>query len=106
MSSDWVRDFQNFWRFEFHSSFVNRFVSGSFAVYLITDYGASQVFLWKRCLDLEVALSSPLCFVRAVMLLVGIYLVCIVFDADERWSLLFDSAWGRASNCAYKLFDF
>ena len=108
--------FQIFRRFEFHSRIINWIAAGSFAVYLITDYGASQVFLWKGRLDLEVALSSPLCFFRAVILLICIYLVCTVIDAvrrmlfarfvDDRWSSLFDSAWGRVSNSAYKLLDF
>lgn len=87
--------FALFKRKTFHSRMINWAAAGSFAVYLITDYGASQVALWCGNLDLGLAVSSPVNFAFAMLIILGIYLVCTIVDGLRRslFSLMLDSKW-------------
>lgn len=86
-----------FERREFHSQLIDFMAAGAFAVYLITDYGASQVALWRGPLDLGLAVSSPCGFALAMLSILGVYLACTLVDAVRRaaFKRCVDPWWGR-----------
>lgn len=90
----------------FKSRAINVMASGSFAVYLITDFSSVEQHLWTGPFDLGILCSEPLGLLWALGVLVLIYLGCTVIDllrqglfcvsVDRFWGRLFDWLWTKA----------
>lgn len=95
-----------FTRTEFHSGIINGMAKGAFAVYLITDYPASEQ-LWNGPFDLYMISMHPIQLLWVFGALIVIYLVCTVFDLirqalfsvtiDRFWNRWFDAVWSHAA---------
>lgn len=67
-------------RMTFHSRIINRTAQSAFAVYLITDYAASEKLLWTRLFNLQNLYQQPLAILRIFGILLAIYAVCTLLD--------------------------
>ena len=95
-------------RVTFHSRVINRIAQSAFAVYLITDYAASEKLLWVRLFNLKNLYQQPLAMVQILGILLAIYVVCTLLDfirqalfavtIDRRRGHWFDLLWNKASN--------
>lgn len=95
-----------FTRTEFHSGIINGMAKGAFAVYLITDYPASEQ-LWNGPFDLYMISMHPIQLLWVFGALIVIYLVCTVFDLirqalfsvtiDRFWNRWFDAVWSHVA---------
>lgn len=96
-----------FERKEFHSAIINTIAKGAFAVYLITDYPASEQFLWRGPLDLYTIGTHPIQLLEAVGILIAMYLACTLVDLirhalfsvtiDRFWGAWFNALWSRVA---------
>lgn len=86
-----------FERKHFHSAFINRVAQSAFAVYLITDCGASEQLLWHRLFNLEDLLQKPLPFLTIFVVLIAIYALCTILDLIRQvlFSMTFDRHRGK-----------
>ncbi|UIP49996.1 acyltransferase [Bifidobacterium longum] len=67
-------------RVTFHSRVINRIAQSAFAVYLITDYAASEKLLWVRLFNLQNLYQQPLAILRILGILLAIYAACTLLD--------------------------
>jgi len=67
-------------RVTFHSRVINRIAQSAFAVYLITDYAASEKLLWARLFNLQNLYQQPLAILRILGILLAIYAACTLLD--------------------------
>ena len=67
-------------RVTFHNRTINRIAQSAFAVYLITDYAASEKLLWARLLNLQNLYQQPLAILRILGILLAIYAACTLLD--------------------------
>lgn len=67
-------------RVAFHSRVINRIAQSAFAVYLITDYAASEKLLWARLFNLQNLYQQPLAILRILCILLAIYAACTLLD--------------------------
>lgn len=94
-------------RATFHSRVINRIAQSAFAVYLITDYAASEKLLWTRLFNLQNLYQQPLAILRILGILLTIYAVCTLLDfirqalfavtIDRRRGHWFDLLWDKVS---------
>ena len=94
-------------RVTFHSRVINRIAQSAFAVYLITDYAASEKLLWVRLFNLQGLLQQPLAILRILGILLAIYAVCTLLDfirqalfavtIDRRRGHWFELLWDKVS---------
>ena len=63
-------------RVTFHSRIINRIAQSAFAVYLITDYAASEKLLWTRLFNLQDLYQQPLAILQILGILLAIYAIC------------------------------
>ena len=92
----------------FHSRIINRIAQSAFAVYLITDYAASEKLLWVRLFNLQNLYQQPLVILQILGILLAIYAVCTLLDfirqalfaatLDRRRGRWFDLLWDKVSN--------
>ncbi len=92
----------------FHSRIINRIAQSAFAVYLITDYAASEKLLWTRLFNLQDLYHSPLAILQILGILLAIYAICTLLDfirqalsavtIDRRRGRWFDLLWDKVSN--------
>lgn len=95
-------------RVTFHSRIINRIAQSAFAVYLITDYAASEKLLWVRLFNLKNLYQRPFAILQILGILLAIYVVCTLLDfirqalfavtIDRRRGHWFDLLWNKASN--------
>ena len=95
-------------RVTFHSRVINRIAQSAFAVYLITDYAASEKLLWARLLNLQDLYQQPFAILRILGILLAIYATCTLIDfirqalfavtLDRRRGHWFDLLWDKASS--------
>lgn len=95
-------------RVTFHSRIINRIAQSAFAVYLITDYAASEKLLWTRLFNLQDLYHSPLAILQILGILLAIYATCTLLDfirqalftvtIDRRRGRWFDLLWDKVSN--------
>ena len=94
-------------RVTFHNRAINRIAQSAFAVYLITDYAASEKLLWARLFNLQDLYQQPLAILQILGILLAIYTTCTLIDfirqalfaatidrCRGRW---FDLLWDKAS---------
>lgn len=67
-------------RVTFRNRTINRIAQSAFAVYLITDYAASQKLLWVKLFNLQNLYQQPLAILQILGILLTIYAVCILID--------------------------
>ena len=94
-------------RVTFHSCVINRIAQSAFAVYLITDYAASEKLLWVRLFNLQGLLQQPLAILRILGILLATYAVCTLLDfirqalfavtIDRRRGHWFNLLWDKVS---------
>ncbi|WP_254150059.1 hypothetical protein [Bifidobacterium bifidum] len=95
-------------RVTFHSRVINRIAQSAFAVYLITDYAASEKLLWTRLFNLQDLYQQSFAILQILGILLAIYAVCTLLDfirqalfaatidrCRGRW---FDLLWDKVSN--------
>ena len=95
-------------RVTFHSRVINRIAQSTFAVYLITDYAASEKLLWGRLFNLENLYQQPLAILQIVDIPLAIYATCTLLDfirralfaviIDRRRGHWFDLLWNTVSD--------
>ena len=95
-------------RVTFHSRVINRIAQSAFAVYLITDYAASEKLLWVKLFNLQNLYQQPLAILQILGILLAIYVVCTLLDfarqalfavaIDKRRGRWFDLLWDKASS--------
>lgn len=95
-------------RVTFHNRTINRIAQSAFAVYLITDYTASEKLLWVRLFNLQDLYQQPLAILQILGILLAIYAVCTLLDfirqalfaatIDRRRGHWFDLLWSKVSN--------
>lgn len=95
-------------RVTFHSRIINRIAQSAFAVYLITDYTASEKLLWGRLFNLENLYQQPLAILQIVDIPLAIYATCTLLDfirralfaviIDRRRGHWFDLLWNTVSD--------
>lgn len=95
-------------RVTFHSRVINRIAQSAFAVYLITDYTASEKLLWARLFNLQDLYQQPLAILQILGILLVIYAVCTLLDfirqalfaatIDRRRGRWFELLWNKASS--------
>ena len=95
-------------RVTFHSRVINRIAQSAFAVYLITDYAASEKLLWVRLFNLQNLYQQPLAILQILGILLVIYAVCTLLDfirqalfaatIDRRRGRWFELLWNKASS--------
>ena len=93
-------------RVTFHNRFINRIAQSAFAIYLITDYTASEKLLWIKLFNLQNLYQQPLAILQILGILLTIYAVCILIDfarqalfaftIDRRRRHWFDLLWKRS----------
>lgn len=91
----------------FHSRIINRITQSAFAVYLITDYAASEKLLWVRLFNLQNLYQQPLAILQILGILLAIYTTCTLLDfvrqalfaatIDRRRGRWFELLWDRVS---------
>lgn len=94
-------------RVTFHSRVINRIAQSAFAVYLITDYAASEKLLWARLFNLQDLYQQPLAILQILGILLAIYAVCTLLDfirqalfaatIDLRRGHWFELLWNKVS---------
>lgn len=94
-------------RVTFHSRVINRIAQSAFAVYLITDYAASEKLLWIKLFNLRNLYQQPLAILQILGILLAIYAVCTLLDfirqalfaatLDRRRGRWFDLLWNKAN---------
>lgn len=94
-------------RVTFHSRIINRIAQSAFAVYLITDYAASEKLLWARLFNLKNLYQQPLAILQIFGILLAIYAACTLLDfirqalfavtVDRRRGHWFELLWDRVS---------
>lgn len=94
-------------RVTFHSRIINRIAQSAFAVYLITDYAASEKLLWARLFNLKNLYQQPLAILQIFGILLAIYAICTLLDfirqalfaitIDRRRGHWFELLWDRVS---------
>ena len=67
-------------RATFHNRTINRIAQSAFAVYLITDYAASEKLLWVRLFNLQNLYEQPLSILQILGILLAIYVACTLLD--------------------------
>ena len=67
-------------RVTFHNRTINRIAQSAFAVYLITDYAASEKLLWVRLFNLQNLYQQPLAILQILGILLSIYAACTLID--------------------------
>ena len=92
----------------FHSRVINRIAQSAFAVYLITDYSASEKLLWVQLFNLKDLYQQPWAILRILGILLAIYAACPLLDfirqtlftaiIDRRRGHWFDLLWDKASD--------
>lgn len=95
-------------RITFHNRTINRIAQSAFAVYLITDYAASEKLLWVRLFNLQNLYQQPLAILQILGILLAIYATCTLIDfirqgifavtIDRRRGHWFDLLWDKASS--------
>lgn len=100
-------------RVTFHSRVINRIAQSAFAVYLITDYAASEKLLWVRLFNLKNLYQQPLAMVQILGILLAIYVVCTLLDfirqalfattIDRRRGHWFNLFWERIASLYPKI---
>lgn len=100
-------------RVTFHSRVINRIAQSAFAVYLITDYAASEKLLWVRLFNLKNLYQQPLAILQILGILLAIYVVCTLLDfirqalfaitIDRRRGHWFNLFWERTANLYPKI---
>lgn len=93
-------------RVTFHSRVINRIAQSAFAVYLITDYAASEKLLWIRLFNLQDLYQQPFAILQILGILLAIYAACTLIDfirptlfavtIDRRRGHWFELLWDRA----------
>ena len=93
-------------RVTFHSRVINRIAQSAFAVYLITDYAASEKLLWVRLFNLQNLYQQPFAILQILGILLAIYAACTLLDfirqalfavtIDRRRGRWFELLWDRA----------
>lgn len=93
-------------RVTFHSRAINRIAQSAFAVYLITDYTASEKLLWGRLFNLENLYQQPWAILLILGILLAIYAICTLLDfirqalfavtIDKRRGRWFELLWDKA----------
>lgn len=93
-------------RVTFHNRTINRIAQSAFAVYLITDYAASEKLLWTRLFNLQDLYQQPFAILQILGILLAIYAVCTLIDfirqalfavtIDRRRGHWFELLWDRA----------
>ena len=94
-------------RVTFHSRVINRIAQSAFAVYLITDYAASEKLLWTRLFNLQDLYQQPFAILRILGILLAIYATCTLLDfirqalfaatIDRRRGRWFELLWDKVS---------
>ena len=94
-------------RLSFRSRLINRIAQSAFAVYLITDYAASEKLLWVRLFNLQDLYQQPLAILQILGILLAIYATCTLLDfirqalfavtLDRRRGRWFDLLWDKVS---------
>lgn len=94
-------------RATFHNRTINRIAQSAFAVYLITDYAASEKLLWVRLFNLQDLYQQPLAILQILGILLAIYATCTLLDfirqalfaatIDRRRGRWFDLLWDKVS---------
>lgn len=97
-------------RVTFYSDVVNRIAKSAFAVYLLTDYGASEKLLWVRLFNLEKLCQRPFAILQIIGILIAIYAICTLIDfgrqalfgatIDRKQGRFFESCWNRLERFA------
>lgn len=100
-------------RVTFHSRVINRIAQSAFAVYLITDYAASEKLLWVRLFNLQNLYQQPLAILQILSILLAIYAVCTLLDfirqalfaatIDRRRGRWFELLWNKASSWTHRM---
>ena len=100
-------------RITFHSRVINRIAQSAFAVYLITDYAASEQLLWVRLFNLKDLYQRPFAIAQILGILLAIYIVCTLLDfirqalfavtIDRHRGRWFELLWNKASIVAHKV---
>ena len=95
-------------RVTFHSRVINRIAQSAFAVYLITDYAASEKLLWVKLFNLQNLYQQPLAILQILGILLAIYATCTLIDfirqalfaatIDRRRGRWFDLLWDKVPN--------
>ena len=102
-----------FGRVTFHNRTINRIAQSAFAVYLITDYAASEKLLWVRLFNLQNLYQQPLAILQILSILLAIYAVCTLLDfirqalfaatIDRRRGRWFELLWNKASSWTHRM---
>ena len=102
-----------FGRVTFHNRTINRIAQSAFAVYLITDYAASEKLLWTRLFNLQDLYQQPLAILQIISILLAIYAVCTLLDfirqalfaatIDRRRGRWFELLWNKASSWTHRM---
>ena len=95
-------------RVTFHNRTINRIAQSAFAVYLITDYEASEKLLWARLFSLQDLYQQPFAILQILGILLAIYAVCTLIDfirqalfavtIDRCRGHWFDLLWNKTAN--------
>lgn len=95
-------------RVTFHNRVINRIAQSAFAVYLITDYAASEKLLWARLFNLQDLYRQPFAIPQILGILLAIYATCTLIDfirqalfavtIDRRRGHWFELLWNKASS--------
>ena len=93
-------------RVTFHNRTINRIAQSAFAVYLITDYAASEKLLWVKLFNLQNLYQQPLAILQILGILLTIYAACTLIDfirqalfaatIDRRRGRWFELLWNKA----------
>lgn len=94
-------------RVTFHNRTINRIAQSAFAVYLITDYAASEKLLWAQLFNLQDLYQQPLAILQILGILLAIYVACTLLDfirqalfaatIDRRRGRWFELLWDKVS---------
>lgn len=100
----------------FHNRIINRIAQSAFAVYLVTDYAASEKLLWVRLFNLKNLYQQPLAILQILGILLAIYVAGTLLDFirqalfaatfDRRRGRWFELLWGKASDWKNNQLDF
>ena len=74
-------------RVTFHSRVINRIAQSAFAVYLITDYAASEKLLWARLFNLQDLYQQPLAILQILGILLAIYYQSLVATMGSSYGI-------------------
>lgn len=95
-------------RATFHNRTIDRIAQSAFAVYLITDYAASEKLLWVQLFNLKNLYQQPLAILQILGILLAIYVACTLLDfirqalfavtIDRHRGRWFELLWDKVSN--------